>query len=179
MIKFIAAALWICAVTLGAVFYSFQAAGQRGVGEPPKPMLGGLDYVKSDMISVPLLRDGKIDGYFLTKLVYTVEPAEIKKLSIPAQALMTDQVYSYLYTNPQIDFTKKESIDLDAFRNSIRDTINARVGVDLVHDVLVDQVNFLSKDEIRDNALRRRKDSGETAEAMTKPFQSAPAAPAH
>lgn len=174
MIKFIAAALWICAVTLGAVFYSFQAAGERGVGETPKPMLGGLDYVKTDMISVPLLRDGRIDGYFLTKLVYTVEPAEIKKLSIPAQALMTDQVYSYLYANPQIDFTKKESIDLDAFRKSIRDTINARVGAELVHEVLVDQVNFLSKDEIRDNALRRRKSDSATAEAMTKPFQPAP-----
>jgi len=176
MIKFIAAALWICAVTLGAVFYSFQAAGERGVGETPKPMLGGLDYVKTDMISVPLLRNGIIDGYFLTKLVYTVEPAEIKKLSIPAQALMTDQVYSYLYANPQIDFTKKESIDLDACRKSIRDTINTRVGVELVHEVLIDQVNFLSKDEIRDNALRRRKNAGDTATAMTKAFEPAPAA---
>ncbi|RRI07879.1 hypothetical protein EH240_01175 [Mesorhizobium tamadayense] len=171
MIKFIAAALWICAVTLGAVFYSFQEAGERGVGEPPKPMLGGLDYVKTDIISVPLIRDAKIDGYFLTKLVYTVEPDQIKKLSIPATALITDQVYSYLYSNPQIDFTKKDTIDLDAFRKTIRDTVNARVGVELVHDVLIDQVNFLSKDEIRDNAIRRRKNAGETAQAMTKPFQ--------
>ena len=174
MIKFIAAALWICAVTLGAVFYSFQAAGERGVADPPKPMLGGLDYVKTDMISVPLLRDGTIDGYFLTKLVYTIEPEQMKKLSVPAQALMTDQVYSYLYSNPQIDFTKKESIDLDAFRKSIRDTINTRVGVELVHEVLIDQVNFLSKDDIRDNALRRRRGAGETAEAMTKAFKAAP-----
>ncbi|KUM28859.1 hypothetical protein AU467_00840 [Mesorhizobium loti] len=171
MIKFIAAALWICAATLGAVFYSFQAAGERGVGEPPKPMLGGLDYVKTDIISVPLIRNAKIDGYFLTKLVYTVEPDQIKKLSIPAPALITDQVYSYLYSNPQIDFTKKETIDLDAFRKAIRDTVNARVGVELVHDVLVDQVNFLSKDEIRDNAIRRRKNAGETAQEMTKAFK--------
>ena len=71
---------------------------------------------------------------------------------------MTDQVYSYLYSNPQIDFTKKETIDLDAFRTAIRDTVNTRVGADLVHEVLIDQVNFLTKDEIRDNAMRRRKD---------------------
>ena len=174
MLKFLAAAVWICAATLGAVFYSFQAAGSHGDDAKPKPMLGGLDYVKTDMISVPLLRDGSIDGYFLTKLVYTVEPAEIKKLSVPAQALMTDQVYSYLYSNPQIDFTKKGSIDLDAFRKSIRDTINTRVGVELVHEVLIDQVNFLSKDDIRDNALRRRRNAGETAAAMTKAFKTAP-----
>ncbi|MER9329563.1 hypothetical protein [Mesorhizobium sp. M0488] len=166
MIKVIAIAVWICAATLGAVFYSFQAAGKNGVGETPKPMLGGLDYVKTEVISVPLIRDARIDGYFLTKLVYTVEPEQIKKLSIPAEALITDQVYSYLYSNPQIDFTKKETIDLDAFRAAIRDTVNTRIGATLVHEVLVDQVNFLSKDEIRDNWLRRRK--SDTASEMTK-----------
>ena len=176
MIKFIAAAIWICAATLGAVFYSFQAAGERGVGETPKPMLGGLDYVKTDVISVPLIRNSKIDGYFLTKLVYTVEPAEIKKMSIPAEALMTDQVYSYLYSNPQIDFTKKETIDLDAFRTAIRDTVNTRVGANLVHEVLIDQVNFLTKDEIRDNAMRRHKEPATPTDAA--PAESAQAEPA-
>ena len=35
MIKFIVAAIWICAVTIGAVFYSFQMAGAKH--EPPEP----------------------------------------------------------------------------------------------------------------------------------------------
>ncbi|TPM36925.1 hypothetical protein [Mesorhizobium sp. B2-3-4] len=172
MIKVIAIAVWICAATLGAVFYSFQAASDRGVGEKPKPMLGGLDYVKTDIISVPLIRDSRIDGYFLAKLVYTVEPEQIKKLSIPAEALITDEVYSYLYTHPQIDFTKKATIDLDAFRAAIRDTVNTRVGATLVHEVLVDQVNFLSKDEIRDNWLRRRQDASTPAPETPKPVSA-------
>jgi hypothetical protein len=173
MIKFIAAAIWICIATVGAVFYSFQAAGARGVGEPPKPMLGGLDFVKTDIISVPLVRNSAVEGYFLTKLVYTVDPVQIAKLSIPAEALITDQVYSYLYTNPQIDFTKEHAaLDVDAFRKNIRDSINKRVGEELVHEVLIDQVNFLSKDEIRNNAIRRKKGAGETAAAMTKAFKA-------
>jgi hypothetical protein len=171
MIKFIAAALWICAATVGAVFYSYQAAGARGEGEAPKPMLGGLDYVDTDIISVPLIRDSAVKGYFLTKLVYTVEPAEMAKLSVPASALMTDQVYSYLYSNPQIDFSKTDSIDIDAFRKNIRDSINARVGAEIVHEVLIDQVNFLSKDEIRDNAIKRRENAGATAKDMSKAFK--------
>jgi len=40
--------------------------------------------------------------------------------------------------------------------------------------VLIDQVNFLSKDDIRDNALLRRRGAGETASAMTKAFKAAP-----
>lgn len=171
MIKFIAAAIWICIATVGAVFFSFQAAGARGEGEPPKPMLGGLDYVKTDLISVPLMRNSSIDGYFLTRLVYTVEPEQIKKLSIPAEALITDQVYSYLYSNPQIDFTNDSALDLDAFRGNIRDTVNGRVGADLVKEVLIEQVDYLSKDEIRDNAIRRRQNAGATAQEMTKAFK--------
>lgn len=171
MIKFIASALWICVATVGAVFYSFQAAGMRGVDEPPKPLLGGLDYVRSNLISVPLIRDSAIQGYFLTKLVYTIEPEKIKKLSIPADALITDQVYSYLYMNPQIDFTRKSGLDVEAFRNNIRDAINTRVGEELVHEVLIDQVDYLSKDEIRDNAIRRKKGAGDTATMMSKPFK--------
>ena len=89
---------------------------------------------------------------------------------------MTDQVYSYLYANPQIDFTKKGTIDLDAFRKAIRDTINARVGVELVHEVLIDQVNFLTKDEIRDNAMRRHKEPATPTDAA--PAESAQAEPA-
>lgn len=96
-------------------------------------------------------------SYFLTNLVYTVDPAQIKKLSIPAQALITDQVYSYLYENPQIDFSKYESLDVDAFRKNIRDAVTARVGEELVHEVLIDQINFMSKEDIRDNAIQRRR----------------------
>ncbi len=167
MIKFIAATVWICAATLGAVFYSFQIAGSHGVGEKPKPMLGGLDYVKTDIISVPLVRDAAVQGYFLTNLVYTVDPAQVKKLSVPAPALITDQIYSYLYQNPQIDFTRTTELDVDAFRKNIRDTVNARVGEQLIHEVLIDQINFLSKDEIRNNTIRRRR--GDTTGSVAKP----------
>ncbi|CAM5464325.1 hypothetical protein ATER59S_03043 [Aquamicrobium terrae] len=163
MVKFIVAALWICAVTIGAVFYSFQAAGERK-DEAPKPLLGGLDYVSTSMISVPLIRDSAIQGYFLTKLVYTVEPAELAKLSVPAPALITDEVYSYLYAHPQIDLDGKTPLDLDAFRNSVRDAINARVGSTFVHEVLVEQMSYLSQDEIRDNAIRRRKAAAAAAQ---------------
>jgi len=171
MIKFIVAAVWICAVTAGAAIYSFQNAGAKA-DDTPKPLLGGLDYINTDMISVPMVKDATIQGYFLTKLVYTVDPAEMAKLSVPASALMTDQVYSYLYSNPQTDFTNTADLDLDAFRNNIRDTINKRIGADIVHDVLIDQVNFLSKDEIRDNAVRRK-------EAKPAPKETAEAAKEH
>ena len=171
VIKFIAAAIWICAVTIGAVFYSFQTASAKLDAPAPPPLLGGLDYIKTEIVSVPVLKDGRVDGYFLTRLVYTVEPEKMAKLSVPAEALIIDQVYSYVFGNPQLDFVNHETLDLDAFRAGIRESINKRVGEDLIHEVLIEQVDFLSKDEIRDNTIRRKLQAGATARAMAKGFK--------
>lgn len=174
MIKFIAAAIWVCAVAIGAVFYSFQSASAKLDAPAPPPMLGGLDYIKTEIVSVPLVKDSRIDGYFLTRLVYTVEPEKMAKLSVPAESLIIDQVYTYIFGNPQLDFVNHETLDLDAFRAGIRDSINKRVGEDLIQEVLIEQVDFLSKDEIRDNTIRRKMQAGATAREMSKGFKDAP-----
>ncbi|HEY6630911.1 MAG TPA: hypothetical protein VIZ90_05635 [Rhizobiaceae bacterium] len=179
MIKFIVAAIWICAVTIGAVFYSFQSASAKLNAPPAPPMFGGLDYIKTDIVSVPVLQQGQINGYFLTRLVYTVEPEKVARLSVPAEALIVDQVYSYVYGNPDLDFVSHETLDLDAFRAGVRKKINDKIGEELIHEVLVEQVDFLSKDEIRDNTIRRRMQAGATAREMAKGFKDPPPKPSH
>ena len=156
MIRLVVAAVWICAVTVGSIVFAFQAAGKKAGEEEAAPFFGGLDYISTGVISVPLIKSGSVQGYFLSRLVYTVEPEVMGRLSIPAETLLIDQIYSHLYANPDIDFTKKETMDLDRFRNSIRDSINMRIGEKLVHEVLIEQIDYLSKGEIRDNTLRRR-----------------------
>lgn len=157
MIKFIVAALWISAVTVGAMMYSFNSTEAVVAPEEQPPLLGGLDYIKTEVISVPVIGKAGISGYFLARLVYTIEPEKAKKLSVPAQTLIGDELYSYLFSNPHIDFTHTDTLDLDLFRTDIRDRLNKRFGEEIVHDVIVEQIDFLSKDEIRDNNMRRRR----------------------
>lgn len=169
MIKFAVAAIWICAVTIGAMIYSFQSsAAKPGPGSEPA-FFGGLDYVKTEVFSVPILREGAVNGYFIGRFVYTVEPAKLAKLSVPAETLIVDEVYTYLFSRPETDFSQVAMVDMDALRNGIRDAINARVGDKLIHEVLVEQVDYLSKADIRDNTIRRR----ETPETEDKPTASA------
>ena len=156
MIKFVIAALWLVAVTLGTVIFSFSMSGPKADKAQQPAFFGGLDYVKTDIISVPLMKDDEVYGYFLTRLVYTVEPAVMKTLSLPAEALLVDEVYTYLYANPEVDFADYAKLDLDKLRSGIREAVNKRVGKKLVHDVLIEQIDFLTKAEIRDNTIRRR-----------------------
>jgi hypothetical protein len=157
MVKFIIAAVWIVAVTVGSIFFAFSSTGKTsGEQEKPAAFFGGLDYVKTDVISVPVVRGGEVSGYFIARFVYTAEQKRIAKLSVPMEALITDEFFTYVYSNPLIDFTRGDRIDLDTFRNGLRDSLNKRLGEDFVHEVMMEQVDYLSKQEIRDNAMKRR-----------------------
>lgn len=153
MIKFIVAALWLCAVTVGAIFFSFSQAGQKTAGaETAAPFFGGLDYVKANLISVPLIRNARVNGYVLAQLVYTAEPKEMRKLSIPIQNLLIDHAYSFIYADPALDMTK---FDLEGFKTGLRDSINKRVGSQLIHEVLIEQIDYLPKTDVRNNNPQR------------------------
>lgn len=156
MIKFAFAAIWIGAVALGSAYYSFNQAKESQEGPSEPTLFGGLDYVRTGIVSIPLFKDGQVYGYFLSRLVYTIEPEKLKALTVPAEALIVDQLYAYLYANPDIEFHDRDALDLSLIKDGIRDGINERVGDKLVHDVLIEQVDFLSKTEIRDNTMRRR-----------------------
>ena len=173
MVKFIFAAVWIAAAALGSVYYSFNQAKEHS-GTPNDPSLfGGLDYVKTGIVSVPLFTNGRVYGYFLARLVFTVEPDNLKALSLPVEALLIDQVYDYLYANPDIDYHDKENIDLARIKDGIRDSVNERVGRKLIHDVLIEQVDFLSKTDIRDNTIRRRTSQLDIDEGLLGPSEPA------
>jgi hypothetical protein len=44
--------------------------------------------------------------------------------------------------------------DLEGFKARIRDTINERLGDKVFHDVFVEQIDYLSKEDIRSNMRR-------------------------
>ncbi|MET0169740.1 MAG: hypothetical protein ABW191_05110 [Aliihoeflea sp.] len=173
MLKLAAAAIWIAAATAGSVFYAFQQASTveaaAPAGEPTA--FGGLDYVRLNVVSVPQMKNGEVSGYFLARLVFTAPAERLKQLVVPADAMLTDAVYSKLYADPSIDFSRVDTLDLPAFRAGLRDAVNEKIGENLVTEVLIEQVDFLSKADIR-RASFRGWDSSEMVD-------SAPAAAQH
>ena len=148
MIKLMVAALWISIATTGALLFSFQTSqAPDGAAEKKEDdAFQGLDFVRTSVISVPVFDKGRVHGYFLARLVFTAAGPRLAELKLPAEALITDEVYSYLFGNPQIDFTEKETFDIDAFRAGLRDSLNERLGEDFVQEILVEQIDYLPKD---------------------------------
>jgi hypothetical protein len=160
MIKFIVAAVWIIGVTIGTIFMSYSMNGEEPVIEGDSPYNGKLEFVKTDMLSVPVVQEGTVKGYFLSKFVYAADVEKLKKLALPIDTILVDEVYTYLFSNPAIDFSRVEGVDLEAMRNGLKDSINERVGNDLIYEVMIEQVDYLTKEQIRDNALKRRDAKG-------------------
>ena len=157
MIKLMVSALWISIATTGALVYSFQSAqhdGEAAAADAEATAFKGLDYVRTGIISVPVFDKGKVHGYFLARLVFTAEGKRLAQLKLPAEALLTDQVYSHLYGHPEIDFTSREALDVDAFREAIRTGVNGRLGEELIHEILVEQVDYLPKDTVGSSSVR-------------------------
>lgn len=175
MIKLALTAVWICAVTLGAVYFAIQTSStDEAEAAVPPPFFGGLDYVRGEVISVPVIRDGAVQGYFLARLVFTAEPEKLAKLSIQPQTLITDELYTHLMGNPNIDFTTMETFDLTQFREGVRDALNARVGEKIFHEIIIEQVDYLTKEEIRSN-MQRRRPAAPASAAATAPAEPAAA----
>lgn len=149
MIKLMVAALWISVATTGALVFTFKAAQDRDIADADAEptAFAGLDFVRTGIISVPVFDKGKVHGYFLARLVYTAEGSRLAQLKLPAEALLSDLVYSHLYANPEIDFTRRDRFDVDSFRESLRTGVNARLGEELVREILVEQIDYLPKEQ--------------------------------
>lgn len=156
MMKLIVAALWISVTTTGAMLFAFNSAQQidEATQESLFTPFNGLDYVKTGIISVPVFDKGQVHGYFLARLVFVAEGKRLAQLRLPAETLLADEVYSQLYANPQIDFTSRDTFDIDGFRQSVRDGVNKRLGEELIREILVEQVDYLPKSETGANSPR-------------------------
>ena len=154
MIKLLITGVWISCVALASVYFSVQSANKKELVEPDPAMFGGLETVRGEITSIPVISDGAVQGYFLTRLSYTIDPKKSNLLTIPVKDLVTDALYSALVGKQVIDFPAMEKFDLETFKTLIKDTLNDRLGEIVFHDVIVEQIDFLSKADIRSNMRR-------------------------
>jgi flagellar basal body-associated protein FliL len=157
MIKIIAIGLWVCIATLGSsyVMASMQSSAPEGEeGKPPPSYFVGLDYKKTDGITVPIIANDKVQGYVLANFVYTIDGEMASSLSVPPDPFILDEAYRAVYSTSNFDFEHPERFDLAALTASIKTAVNARYKKDVVDDVLIEQFDFLPRNETGGEGLK-------------------------
>ena len=153
MIKPILTGVWVCAATMGAAYLG--AVWQRPPA-PAKPNDHGassdLAPVRTRMISVPILGDGGIRGYVVAQFAFTAPAKLMKELPVKPDLFVLDEAFQLIFSGELLDFRQFKKQDLPALGKKIAENVNKRLGVHVVEDVLVQELNYVSKDNIRGGA---------------------------
>lgn len=140
--------IWICAATVLSC-YGMVTYGAGLFAPKTEPYLEGLQYQKLPPINVPMVVDGKVQGYIVAVLVFTADARLMHTLSVPPNAFVVDETFRQIYTDPAIDFKRLSRYNVTQRLAEIRKQVNVRLGSDVVKDVLVEEFNFVAKREVR------------------------------
>ncbi|MBJ6133633.1 hypothetical protein JAU75_12370 [Ochrobactrum sp. Q0168] len=171
MIRIFVIGLWICAVAFGSLFMATrQNASSSSETQAAVGGFGGVDYVKTDVMSVPIISNGAVAGYVVTQLVYTVDSNIRKKLSVPLELFISDEIFRKFYGSYS-DTKEVEKVQFEDVRASIISDLNGRFPEPVIKDLLVEQFNYISAEEIR--AMNMRGEPTSTAPANQTPGKQA------
>jgi flagellar basal body-associated protein FliL len=152
MIRLIATGIWICLVTVissyAATLWKTQTTPEAGV----EKLFGGLDSVKTAMISVPILSGGAVDGYVLAQFTFTMKSDVLKKMSVKPDVFLLDAAFRTIYGSEAAAMRGSKKQDLQALTSAVKGKVNERFGQQFVEDVLIESFNFVPKSETRNGA---------------------------
>jgi flagellar basal body-associated protein FliL len=151
LLKLVAIGVWIIAVTAGATFGSVYIAKSSGPAEAEEEPDQGVEELKSEMTSFPIMRNGGITGYLILQLSFSADRRHLAERKLDPLPYLMDAAFRVIFARTEVDFRRLRSKDLEEVTSAIAKEVNARLGVELVRHVLVQQVNFVNKEDIRTN----------------------------
>ncbi len=147
MIRLIVSCGWICAVTVLSVIV--VGVLRLAEPEPAKPHKAdeSLEHKKTQPINVPMIANGKIEGYVVAQFAYLADAHGLKQLAVPPDVFVADEAFRTLYST-SVDFRHLDKYDLGALARTLVAKVNQRLGADILKEVLVDQFVYVPRSDI-------------------------------
>ncbi|WP_321503967.1 hypothetical protein [Breoghania sp.] len=151
MFRGILIGIWMAAVTAGSSYGAVYWMTQYHGIDPATAVIDGLDYEKTRAINVPMIANGRLQGYVVAQFVFTADAAALARLSVPPHPFVVDEAFRLLYEDRTLDFQNLERYDIESLTRQIRERVNTRMNGELIHDVLVEELNYFSKEDVVSN----------------------------
>lgn len=148
MLKLVVTGAWICAVSLGSVYFSIQHASAPIVSDAEAERRALQEYVPGELITVPVITGGGVQGYFLTKLSFSVDKAKAKNMEVPLKESVTNALFDILVGQKLINVGDSNSFDLAHFKTAVKEGLNKQLRDEVIFEVLVEQLEYLSKTDV-------------------------------
>ena len=141
--------VWACIVTVGASLGISYWKESHAALAPKQEYAEGLTYEKTRVINVPMIAEGGVQGYVVAQLVFTADAKVLRQSPVPPESFVVDEAFRNIYGDEKIDFRNLSRYDLAHFAQTVREHVNRRLQADVLQDVLVQDFNYVSKDQIR------------------------------
>jgi hypothetical protein len=148
MIKLILVGVWACMITVASNYAAthIRAAYFNG---PAEQAPATVESHKTKEINIPKIRDGVVKGYIVTQLTYVADAAAMKKLPVPADPFVVDEVFRYIFNDDTIDFDHLQTYDLAKMTKALIKNINTRLKSDVVTDIAYQEFTFLENSDAK------------------------------
>lgn len=152
MIKAIIAGIWSVALLSGSLILFGGMNGDNADGG--KDAAAKLEYIKLDTMSITIIRDNVLQGYLILDVGFEFEAAKRVNLTAPAELVLMDAINRRVFTDKEIDIERLEQFDFISFKEKVKEAVNNKVGDSFASEVLIERIDFISYEEIRDKKLR-------------------------
>lgn len=147
MIKPLLLGVWVSGVVFASsyVVADMKASAIAPPQESDSAHIEGIEYRSLEPLTVPMIGQGEVTGYVVAKLVYTADAQGLASLPIDPGAFVSDAAFRTLYTDARVEFGKVSRQNLADILAMVRTRANERIGLDLIQDVLVEQVDYVDR----------------------------------
>ena len=149
--------LWVAAVTLAGIYFgqsvaasphSAEIAAAGGHGGHGGHGAASPDF-HTDLFAIPHVDKTGIAGYLTGRFTIETDPAQAATLRIPLNTLVFDSLSRHFYAEAGAFATSKGWENLTETLDGLRDQLNETAGRPLVTEVLIEQLDYFSKEDIR------------------------------
>ena len=142
-------AIWIATAALGAAYGSitFRIFDNYLIADKRRKL--ELVTVITPSLSVPVVTGEQVRGYIVARFSVTYgkhgDESEISSL----ESFVIDEAYKLLYARDAVYFLDKKELDLEKMKGAIMENTNRRLGAKIVHQILIQDLMFLNKEDAR------------------------------
>lgn len=185
MVKFVVLGLSICVATLaGSYAHKHFADTQKGdVGKAGHDAKDAGTLNETDLLALPVIVDGELDGFFFLRLAYTSEPISS---SIPTDLLLTDGFYQFTAKAAAGRPKGFAKVDIDDVAEGVKLAVNALAGKTVLSQIFVTQIDFFAGNDVRKKSIERRlvlkegqAKQAQVGDAHAAPVEAGHVTPAH
>lgn len=156
MIKLFAAGLWSIALVVGSFWFFSAGAIERNEGSDPKALKKVLEVVEFDTIAVSLFEADRVAGYMIMDLAAEVDRKAAPTGDALLELQLRSELIAILQSEPSLSIGDFKQIDTIALQDQIVGQLNEKAGASYVASVLITNLDYLSREEVRDLKLRRQ-----------------------